>query len=75
MNDRIKAIAEQAAKWVCENEPRSMDDDELFRELSMEKFAELIVRECAYLTDTLNEAYDAPSTTGKIIKEHFGVKE
>ena len=39
------------------------------------KFAELIVLECAHLVDTLNEAYEAPSTGGKFIKEHFGVKE
>jgi hypothetical protein len=38
------------------------------------KFAELIVQECAHLVDTLNEAYGAPSTAGKFIKEHFGVK-
>jgi hypothetical protein len=39
------------------------------------KFAELIVQECAHLVDTLNEAYGAPSTAGKFIKEQFGVKE
>ena len=40
-----------------------------------EKFAEEIVRECAHLVDTLNEAYGAPSTAGKFIKEHFGIEE
>jgi hypothetical protein len=33
------------------------------------------VRECADLVDTLNEAYEAPSTAGKFIKNHFGVDE
>jgi hypothetical protein len=40
-----------------------------------EKYMELVVKECAHLADTLNEAYDAPSTTGKFIKAHFGVEE
>ena len=63
MNDRIKELAIKAQVEHCISHVR------------LEQFAELIVNECAHLADTLNEAYDAPSTTGKIIKEHFGVKE
>ena len=48
-----------------------MDD---YDHKAIEKFAELIVRECADLVDTLNEAYDAPSTAGKFIKAHFGIE-
>lgn len=40
-----------------------------------ERFMELVVAECADVADTLNEAYDAPSTTGKFIKDHFGSGE
>jgi hypothetical protein len=65
MNERIKLLAEQA----------ELNATLLFNKDKLEKFAELIVQECAHLTDTLNEAYGAPSTTGKFIKEHFGVKE
>ena len=66
MNDRIKELIKQvgtdvSGKWM------NVDN--------VEKFAELIVQECAHLVDTLNEAYDAPSTAGKFIKEQFGIKE
>jgi hypothetical protein len=35
-----------------------------------EKFAELIVRECAKAADSI-----APSIVSDVIKEHFGVEE
>ena len=66
VNERIKELAEQAGyskEFLAIGLPNNM-----------EKFAELIVQECAHLVDTLNEAYGAPSTAGKFIKEHFGVK-
>jgi hypothetical protein len=50
------------------------DEMDEYDKQAIEKFAELIVEECAHLVDTLNEAYGAPSTAGKFIKEHFGVK-
>ena len=64
MNERIRELAEQAG-W--DNHHSKFDT-------RIEKFAELIVRECADLVDTLNEAYDAPSTAGKFIKAHFGIE-
>jgi hypothetical protein len=65
MNQRIRELLEQAGvKFVV-----------MPKDTEYEKFAELIVRECADLVDTLNEAYDAPSTAGKFIKQHFGVEE
>ena len=65
MNDRIKQLIKQvgtdvSGKWV------NVDN--------VEKFAESIVQECAHLVDTLNEAYEAPSTAGKFIKEQFGIE-
>lgn len=65
MNERIKELFEQAGtdvsgKWMSV--------------YNAEKFAELVIRECVHLVDTLNEAYGAPSTAGKFIKEHFGVE-
>ena len=50
------------------------DEMDEYDKQAIEKFAELIVEECAHLVDTLNEAYGAPSTAGKFIKEHFGVE-
>jgi hypothetical protein len=73
MNTQMRKLAEQAAKWVCENEPRSMDDDELFRELYMEKYAELIVRECSQMVVN-SHPDDLPFVGGKMLV-HFGVSE
>jgi len=65
MNERIEELVKQvgtdvSGKWM------NVDN--------VEKFAELIVQECAHLVDTLNEAYEAPSTAGKFIKEQFGIE-
>ena len=69
MNERIQKLAEQASE---------IDGDDLlyYHPVFAEKFAELIVRECAELFDkdeielTLTER-----TIHNTIKEHFGVKE
>ena len=68
MNERIEQLAAKANFG-------HMEKNQVVYDPRLEKFAELIVRECADLIDTLNEAYEAPSTGGKFIKEHFGVKE
>ena len=46
MNERIGKLVEQAEAWVCKNYPDAMDDNDEFHAQTMEKFAELIVREC-----------------------------
>jgi hypothetical protein len=51
------------------------DELDAYDKQGIHKFAELIVRECAHLVDTLNEAYGAPSTAGEFIKQQFGVSE
>ena len=71
MNDRIRKMAIEADAW-CD---QYYFGDKFYDIEWEKKFAELIVQECAHLVDTLNEAYEAPSTGGKFIKEHFGVKE
>ena len=70
MNDRIRKMAIEADAW-CD---QYYFGDKFYDIEWEKKFAELIVQECAHLVDTLNEAYGAPSTAGKFIKEHFGVK-
>ena len=65
MNEQIQQLAKEAG-LLFQRDKLSYED---------QKFAELIVKECADLVDTLNEAYDAPSTAGKFIKEHFGVEQ
>jgi hypothetical protein len=69
MNDRIRQLAK------CNERIQNFFETGPVQRAAIEEFAELIVRECAHLVDTLNEAYGAPSTAGKFIKEQFGVEE
>jgi hypothetical protein len=71
MNERIQEIADQAAKWA-QKANWSIDlkfGDRPYSELYNEKFAELIVRECADVA--LREDHDPY----ECILNHFGVKE
>jgi light-regulated signal transduction histidine kinase (bacteriophytochrome) len=72
MNERIAELQTQCI--VREVRGTTAFDSYMVDRFDTEKFAELIVQECADLVDTLNEAYDAPSTAGKFIKQHFGVE-
>lgn len=60
MNTQIKALAEHAQKYAEWTTPQGLEWFDTFKE----KFAELIIKECATL------AYDGPSG----ILDHFGVK-
>ena len=69
MNQRIKKLAEQATSY-------NNSDGWLF---DKEKFAQLIVQECAEIADTerpnsVGCGY-ITKTNGMRIKEHFGVEE
>ena len=62
MNERIRELAEQAGYYI--------DPD---FDIEFEKFAELIVRECASKVDWI--LAEGGRTQGDLIKEHFGVEE
>jgi len=68
MNERIRQLKEQAMEWV----PNMADPDTKIRLLNAEKFAELIVRECAAEADK-QTIYCKGISWGKWIKQHFGV--
>ena len=91
MNEQIKLLAEQAGlEWKVQpphftntnnpiDFPKSVNSD-------LEKFAELIVRECMKVAVNKNSGYIHPanvagymaagrSTAAQMIKEHFGVEE
>ena len=73
MNERIKELREQAMEWV----PNMADPDTKIRLLNAEKFAELIVQECANeILKWKSEPfpYD-PEFGAKLIKEHFGIEK
>jgi len=74
MNERIRQLAEQARfiDFIVFNRIES-------KEQVIEKFAELIVAECAEIADTerpnsVGCGY-ITKTNGMRIKEHFGVEE
>ena len=66
MNERIKLLAEQAQIWIADFNGQRW-------EIDPEKFAELIVRECADIC--YNRDYTNGSAYGEAIEEHFGVEE
>ena len=63
MNERIRELAEQA-------ETKEIG----YYFFDREKFAELIVRECAQLVEDNMDPQNAWITPG-YVKQHFGVKE
>ena len=88
MNERIKRLAEQARKYAWENETHwsaNAEREALFEE----KFAELIVAECARIAratpcpyeedevrQRLGHTWDMASLeAGREIVKHFGVEE
>lgn len=71
MNERIQKLYNQAAIYA-KNKYTLPEEIEDFAYCVPEKFAELIVRECA--TVITNALEDGP-WPGKLLKEHFGVEE
>ena len=79
MNQRIQELKEQAMAWV----PNMADPDTKIRLLNAEKFAELIVRECALVAKTLPHTPERhwvqdsvtyiPVHCEQNILKHFGV--
>jgi hypothetical protein len=81
MNERIKQLAKQANAEFFEDEELQIQPNGTWkkiyvdnhRNLDLEKFAELIVKECANLVDNTDDSRPH-ATFGLKIKEHFGVK-
>ena len=73
MNERIKELIEQAG-FEEKDGHISIQGVYMFNTTRMEKFAQLIVRECCLLTEEYQHRvtfYRADET----IKKHFGVEE
>jgi hypothetical protein len=73
MNERIKELKEQAMEWV----PNQIDPDTKIRLLNAEKFAELIVKECAQVCRDQPNIYALKADRDNCaiaIEEHFGVE-
>jgi hypothetical protein len=77
MNERIKELELQAYVEVKQpwRDPSSGYVQEITtKEFSREKFAELIVRECAQLVQGVPTDTMGYHTADQKIKQHFGVK-
>ena len=71
MNQRIKQLAEQTGYiWHASGDPQIYE----FTPEKLEKFAELIVRECISAVEDTNDRHRRDYFANKI-REHFGVAE
>ena len=73
MNERIKQLAEQA--FFDESTSRPSTKMYTFSDHKMEKFAQLIVQECADKCLEMAYANPGPHHYAAMLKEHFGVEE
>ncbi len=79
MNERIKELVKQATIEVRSH--GAFGESERYTKLDPEKFAELIIRECANQCDLLldhkmsSEWARGTHDCSKAIKKHFGVEE
>jgi hypothetical protein len=94
MNERIRELSKQANAWYPEGYPSAEGSNAewenlvIFDKEDLEKFAELIVRECAWICEREGYRLSMDDTTenhrdlakqchkiGIILTEQFGVKE
>ena len=77
MNEQIKALLLNARNMFVNGVTESNNKIYIHgSEENLEKFAELIVQECASKVDfILRERRDGGGTMGDKIREHFGVEE
>ena len=69
MNELIEKLAEQAREYATTRHPVSNIILSVNSDLFEQKFAELIVRECAWAADF------ADDNPGDYVLKHFGVEE
>ena len=84
MNERIRDLKEQALIWAIETlDPDALNDNEWGVAID-EKFAELIVTECAAIINDIPSSpqgcwsdgyYEGCRDSAKQIKQDFGIKE
>lgn len=69
-NELVNRLALQAK----ENVPKDTLNPDAWIEHYNQQLVKLVVLECVNIVDNLDEAYDAPSTAGKMLKQFFGLK-
>ena len=76
MNERIRLLKHQASLWCDENIPEQFSEEtNSYGRAWEDKFAELIVRECAKVAGDFEYARLHDSLVEDKILEHFGVEE
>ena len=74
MNERIEELADEATTYI---EPTATSGEGWI--FDKEKFAELIVRECAQVCNNIDAEYEGEDVLATwcatAIKQHFGVEE
>jgi hypothetical protein len=79
MNDKIKQLAKEAGYYLYDltetHKCKTVETDSKDEWITLEKFAELIVRECAKVAGDFEYARLHDSLVEDKIKEHFGVEE
>jgi len=80
MNERIKELVRQAVIAVDDPFPGNPLNDELEKmyipDCFAEKFAELIVKECAnYLENEYGKSVITGNDAADFIRKHFGIEE
>jgi len=74
VNERIQKLYDQADKFAKENRTQTISGPgNNYFELFHEKFAQLIVRECANIC--WNQDFVTGSGYAEAIEKHFGVEE
>lgn len=72
MNERIRALAEQAGY----KHPDAVGMCEDYAYFSHEKFAELVVRECGIVADRwVDDEDNGHNLVSERLRQHFGVEE
>ena len=82
MNEQIKQLAKEAGYYLYDltetHECKTVETDSKDEWITLEKFAELIVRKCLDIVNRKEYSYheaDPLWETAQLIKEHFGVEE
>jgi hypothetical protein len=76
MNERIQELELEAIAYADSKVPVNVRYNDIYHSIVREKFAELIVKECANYIDAFNrENMVEEGIGGTELKKHFEVKE
>jgi len=75
MNKQIQSLAEQAGLEFDDDSALESEPIYYITQKDLEKFAELIVRECAIIANRAENTETETRCMYDVIAEHFGVEE